>query len=148
MNQTYLKDYDKGKISQFEKNYLSSYYGQQNNNVRDLLVTYGPSLGLQNNIMMVLRRVVRYNGIDINYFAEQMFLVERLISAELLSRGSFLKFIFQFGDYWYYIQRCNRTDERSFFLEPIIKDGFWDFSSEVFGQEGTKSSTIVKLNCS
>lgn len=81
--------------------------------------------------MMILRRTLRYNGINLTYFAESLMLVERLISAELMNQGSFLKFIFQFGDIWYYIKRTS-AEGKNFEMKELLTDGFWDFSNEVF----------------
>lgn len=109
------------------------------------MITYGPTLGLSNNIMMILRRVMRYNGLDLSYFAENLILVERLISAELLDKGSFIKFLFQFGDNWYFIKRVT-TDQKQFTIEMLNSDGIWDFS-DIFNVEGNLN-IYVKLKYS
>ena len=83
---------------------------------------------------------MRYNGLDLSYFAENLVLVERLISAELLDRGSFIKFLFQFGENWYFIKR-HTTDMKQFTIEMLNSDGIWDFG-EIFNIEGNINHTI------
>ena len=77
--------------------------------------------------MMILRRILRGNGFDLNVFSENLLLVERMISSELLHPGSFIKFLFKFDDDWYHIKRLNQ-DSKMFTIEPLFIDGFWDFS--------------------